>query len=125
MVMLVNYFLSDLAGFAASTAFASFGALTVAVLLLALIIRIMTSSGFAALLAATMLELALMVTYLVDASVYEGLFPSIMEKLILFERFYVFIDGTFDVTGVVYFLSVTGVFLFLRVQSLEKRRWSE
>ena len=31
----------------------------------------------------------------------------------------------FDVTAIVYYLSVTGFFLFLSVQSLEKRRWSE
>lgn len=125
VVMLVNYFLSDLAGFTASSAFASFGALAVLVLLLGLIIRLMTKSSFAALLTATVLELALTAVYLADASVFEGLFPKIMEELSLFERFYVFVDGTFDVTGIVYFLSVIGLFLFLSVQSMEKRRWSE
>lgn len=34
-------------------------------------------------------------------------------------------DGVFDLTSLVYFLTVIGVFLFLTVQSLEKRRWSE
>ena len=36
-----------------------------------------------------------------------------------------FVDGVFDLTAVVYDLSVTGVFLFRSVQALEKRRWSE
>ena len=35
------------------------------------------------------------------------------------------IYGVFDLTSIVYFLSVIAVFLFLTVQSLEKRRWSE
>ena len=35
------------------------------------------------------------------------------------------VNGVFDVTAIVYYLSVTGFFLFLSVQSLEKRRWSE
>ena len=35
-----------------------------------------------------------------------------------------FANGIFDVTGLVYYLSVTGVFLFLTVQSIQKRRWS-
>ena len=48
-----------------------------------------------------------------------------MEGLSLFERFYQFVDGVFDLTSLVYFLTVIGVFLFLTVQSLEKRRWSE
>ena len=38
---------------------------------------------------------------------------------------YTIVNGVFDVTAIVYYLSVTGFFLFLSVQSLEKRRWSE
>ena len=41
------------------------------------------------------------------------------------EKFYQFVDGIFDVRCLVYFLTVILVFLFLTVQSLEKRRWSE
>jgi len=125
VIMLVNYFLSDLTGFAGTSSFASLASLAVAVLLLAVIIRVMTKSSFAALATATVLEAILLVLYLVTPSSFEGLLPAIMEKLSLFERFYMFVEGTFDVTGVVYFLSVTGVFLFLCVQSMEKRRWSE
>ena len=54
-----------------------------------------------------------------------GLFPSLVEELSLFEKFYQFVDGIFDVRCLVYFLTVILVFLFLTVQSLEKRRWSE
>lgn len=48
-----------------------------------------------------------------------------MEQLSFFDRFYDFVYGIFDLSSVVYFLTVIGVFLFLSVQSLEKRRWSE
>lgn len=47
-----------------------------------------------------------------------------MEELSLFERFYGLLYGVFDLTGIVYYLSITGVFLFLSMQSLEKGRWS-
>ena len=33
-------------------------------------------------------------------------------------------DGVFDLTAVVYYLSVIAVALFLTVQTMEKRRWS-
>ncbi len=48
-----------------------------------------------------------------------------MQELSLFDRFYQFVDGVFDVTSIVYFITVIGFFLFLSVQSMEKRRWSE
>ena len=63
--------------------------------------------------------------YLVDSTRFEGLFPAIISKLSLFERFYTIVNGVFDATAIVYYLSITGFFLFLSVQSLEKRRWSE
>lgn len=62
--------------------------------------------------------------YLADQELFEGLLPDIMAKLSLFERFYTFVNGVFDLTAVVYYLSVTALFLFLSVQSLEKRRYN-
>ena len=47
-----------------------------------------------------------------------------MEQLSLFERFNAFVNGVFDMTAIVYYLSVIGFFLFLSVQSLEKRRYN-
>lgn len=38
---------------------------------------------------------------------------------------YGMVEGVFDLRSVVYFISVAAVFVFLSVQSLEKRRWSE
>ena len=48
-----------------------------------------------------------------------------MTTLSLFERFYVFVNGVFDMTAIVYYLTVIALFLFLSVQALEKRRWNE
>lgn len=125
VVMLVNYFISDLAGFVSTSAFASFAAFTLVVLILMLIVRLMTKNTIVALIAGIALETVILVTYILDSTKFEGLFPEIMAQLSLFERFYGFVDGVFDVTSLVYYLSVIGVFLYLSVQSLEKGRWSE
>ena len=125
VVMLVNYFLGDLSGFASSTAYSSLTALAVAVLVLCAIVYLMTKNGFVSLVLAAVLEAGLIGFYLVDSSRFEGLFPAIISQLSLFERFYAVVNGVFDITAIVYYLSVTGVFLFLSVQSMEKRRWSE
>lgn len=50
--------------------------------------------------------------------------PDLMSELSLFERFYTFVNGVFDVTAIVYYASVTVFFLFLCVQSLEKKRYN-
>ena len=35
-----------------------------------------------------------------------------------------FTNGVFDVTGIVYFISVVAICLFLTMQSIQKRRWN-
>lgn len=125
VVMLVNYFIADLASFVSTTAFASLAALVVLILAVCLVIYLMTKNGFAALLTAAVLEGGLVIFYSFKSELFEGLFPALMEKLSLFERFYDIINGVFDLTAIVYYIAVAGVFLFLSVQSMEKRRWSE
>lgn len=125
VVMLLNYFLADLADFVSTSAFASFAAFTLLVLVLMLVVRLMTKNTTAALIVGIVGETCLLVPYILDSTKFEGLFPEIMEELSLFERFYGFVDGVFDLTSIVYFMTIVGVFLFLSVQSMEKRRWSE
>lgn len=124
VVMLVNYFIADLAGYASTSAYGSLAALVILALLLGGVVYLMTRNGFAALIATAVLEGTLMIVYIFKEEAFEGLFPEIMAQLSLFERFYGLLNGVFDLTSIVYFVSVIGVFLFLSVQSLEKRRWS-
>ena len=93
-------------------------------LLLGVLIRHLTGSetvGFG-------VSIALMavcgVVYFIDSSKFEGLVPDIMTKLSLFQRFTPFVNGVFDVTALVYDLTVIAFFLFLSVRSLEKRRYN-
>lgn len=76
-------------------------------------------------LAAGLSFLVLMLDYL--ASNLSGYLPvggDLVAKLCLFDVLDNFVYGLFDVSGIVLLLSVAGVFLFLTIQSLEKRRWS-
>ena len=49
---------------------------------------------------------------------------SVLGALALFQPFTDFVGGMFSVTGIVYYLSVAGLFLFLTGQALERRRWN-
>lgn len=49
-------------------------------------------------------------------------FNSVLGALALFQPFTDFVGGMFSVTGIVYYLSVAGLFLFLTGQALERRR---
>lgn len=123
-VILLNYFSVSLAEYVSATAFGSALALAVLAILLGLLIRHLTQNGNLAYGVTFVLLAAILVTSYVDVSVFEGLLPKIMRQLSLFERFEVFVNGMFDMTGIFYYLSVIAFFLFLSVQSLEKRRYN-
>ena len=50
--------------------------------------------------------------------------PGFMEKISLFEKFNGFVSGVFDISSIVFYVTVIIFFLFLTVQSLERRRYS-
>ena len=125
VVMLLNYFVAALAGFVPSTALASFGAFSLVALVLGVIVWLMTRSGFTAAAVFVALEGIETVVFILNSSLFEGAFGNLMERISLFEQFYRFVDGVFDIRSIAYFISVIAVFLFLSVQSLEKGRWSE
>ena len=123
-VILFNYYSVSLSEYISSTAFGSLIALDVLVILLGFLIRYLTRNEGLAYGVALALVLALSAAFLVDSSLFEGLLPAVMEQLSLFERFNTFVNGVFDVTAIVYYLSVIGFFLLLTVQSMEKRRYN-
>lgn len=53
----------------------------------------------------------------------EGVIVNFVSNISLFSRFRTFVNGIFDLSALVYYISVTIFFLFLCVQSLEKRRY--
>ena len=124
VAMLILYFISSLATFVPNEGRASLIALCAVVALFALILLALTRNSVVALLVAAAGIGGLCAAYMMSPAGFTGLFAKIMGQLSLFDRFDVFANGILDLTGVVYFLSVSGVFLFLTVQSLEKRRWS-
>ena len=61
---------------------------------------------------------------LLPSSMSDGIVYHIMEAFNVDGHFQSFVDGTFNVTEIVYFLSVMVISLFLTTQVMEKRRWS-
>lgn len=123
-VILLNYYSVSLSEYVSSTAMGSVIAMCLIIVALGAIIRYLTKNtnlayGFSSLFIAIIL-----ITYFVDMTKLEGLFPDIMKKLSLFERFNAFVNGVFDMISIVYYLTVIVFFLFLSVQSLEKRRYN-
>ena len=124
VIMLITYFMTSLASYVSTASSSSLIALSALALVLVAIVYLFTKNLSVAFLTAAPLVGALLIAYAIDASAFSGLFPALMKKLSLFERFYGTIGGMFDLTAIVYYLSIIGVFLFFTTETLEKRRWS-
>lgn len=69
-------------------------------------------------------EVVLVITYVVNSSIFEGGIQKVLEIFNLSAHFENFTNNIFDVTGIVYFLSVIAICIFLTMQSIIKRRWN-
>ena len=123
-IILFNYYSVSLSEYVSSTSFGSVIALAVLIFALGAIIRYVTRNEMLAYgIALGLLAVVCIMSY-VDPSAFEGLLPDLMKRLSLFDRFNTFVSGVFDLTAIVYYVSVIVFFLFLSVQSLEKRRYN-
>lgn len=123
-VILFNYFSVSLSEYVSATAYTSLIALAVIIFILIQVMDHITKNHYFSYGIGIAAFVAVMVTFAVDSSKLEGLLPDIMTKLSLFKQFNVFANGVFDLTALAYFVSVIVFFLFLSVQSLEKRRYN-
>ena len=123
-VILFNYYSVSLSEYVASNAFGTIVALLVLVAILGAVIRYVTQNENLAYTVCLILLAGMVVLYFTNSASLEGLLPNIMTQLSLFERFSAFVNGIFDMTAIVYYFSVIVFFLFLSVQSLEKRRYN-
>ncbi len=122
--MLFNYYCSSLSDYVSATALSAMISLIVVAAILGLVVRAMTKSNIVAIAVFAVGTIITVVIYFANQEMLNNLLPNLMKKISLFERFNVFVNGVFDVTGIVYYISVMVFFLFLCVQALEKRRYN-
>lgn len=124
LVLLADFYTARLAGFVSSVSYVSFLFLLAVGLLTGLVVRLMTKNAVAALVTALILDGGMLIGWLVNSAAFGGWMGKILSALCVFSRMTGFIDGVLDWSAILYFLSAAVIFLFLTVQSFEKRRWS-
>lgn len=122
--LLVDYFLTTIAGYIPSDVGSTCVVITVLIIACVLGLAALTKNGIVAVAVGIAMEVALVATALFDSAALEGFVADLMADLCLFDRFSLFVSGVFDVTSIVFYAAVGAVFVFLTMHSFEKRRWS-
>ena len=108
-----------------TTPVASFISVTVMICLAGLIVYLFTKNYWIAFGVAVAGEIVALAFYLKDSSLYTGLAQKIISAISIFNRIDAFVtDQLFDMTAVVYYISIAFAFCFLTAQVVDRRRYN-
>lgn len=105
-------------------ALVNYGILTALAIVVTFLLYALTKNFYAAFVFAAMSEGLLIYFYRAKPEVLEGSVAKILSYAALFRRMDDMVYGIFDVTAIVYYISIAALFLFFTVQVIEKRRWN-
>lgn len=122
--LLLMYMMNGLSSMIPDTASASLLCFCALAVLISLLLYTLTRNYAVSIGALIVFLAAIIIFYVVDSAAFAGLFPSLITYLAVFERFIALTGGVFDITAIVYLVTFAVFFVYLTVQSVEKRRWS-
>lgn len=124
-VLLVLYLWDGLMGFLPSSALSCMLGMIVLLSLLVLYLWQMTSNWVLCAAGEAMIVAGCVVTYFVKQDLFENLLTKLLGNLALANVFTgITQNNIVDVSGIMLYLSLIAVFIFLTVQVIQKRRWS-
>jgi len=124
VAMFMGYWATNLSSLISDKPSAALYLCSALVLVLVLVMRSMTGNWTLALSVGIGLEFVVLIIYLIFSQWLSGVTLAFLDWLALFAPFSKMVNGVFDLTVIVYYLTIIALFLFLSVQSMEKRRWS-
>lgn len=122
--MMLMYFFTDIGSMASDSGTVALIVLTALVVGLVAVVYLLTRSSAAAVMTGAVLELACVVAYFISSAALTSLLRSLLSWLGLFSMSQNLFSGVLDIPAIVYYLSITGLFLFLCAGTLERRRWN-
>ena len=124
VILFAFYMMNGISSFFSETAMSTCVTFGILIIALSLMIYSMIKNAVISGAVCVIGEVALVIVYVVKSSVFEGGIQKVLEVFNLSSHFENFTNSIFDVTGVLYFLSVIAICIFLTMQTILKRRWN-
>lgn len=118
------YMMNGISSFISQTSMSTCIAFGLLIIAIAMIIYTMIKNIIISVIVGVVGEIVLVIIYVINSSFFEGGIQKVLEVFNLSGHFETFTNGIFDIKGIVYFLSVIAVCIFLTIQSIVKRRWN-
>ncbi len=123
VLVLIN-FMSGIANLIPTSASASLVGFILIAVIVGIVTHTMIKNVAVSLGTSAVLICATFIVYFVNSSVFEGAIPNLFSALAIFDRLSSFQNGMFDLTAIAFYISISALFVYLTVQSMEKKRWS-
>ncbi len=93
------------------------------ILIIAFLIYNSTKNIYVSLIFAVLSAGAVAIIYFINSLAFDGIITKVLGWFSVLSRFDNFNMGIFDVSDIIYYLTFSAAFLYLSINSIEKRRW--
>lgn len=124
IIMIFTYLMSGIAGLLPADGIFHFYFLAVLILILAVVLYFWIHNGWLAAAVGLAAEGLLAAAYLFFSDRFTNLISNILEHISITDRYSNFILGIFDGSALIYYLSVSFLFVFLTIQRIQKKRYN-
>lgn len=123
-ILFCSYMMDGIESFFSDTAISSMVAFLIIAVVVGIVVYQLTKNIIFSSCVGGVLVIGIAAVYFIKPTVFTGLIQKFLNLFAIANHFDNFVGGIFDVTGIIYMLSVVCIFVFLTVQCIQKRRWS-
>lgn len=124
VVMLFTYLMTSIAQLLPSDNFSVLLMFIALFILVCVLLQQMIHNVWATTFIGIIGVVAMVVVYFIKPELYDNLMVNVLGTLSIATRYENFSLGIFDISALIYYLSISFVFVFLTVQKVRKQRWS-
>lgn len=124
VLLFAFYSMNGISSFFSKTSMSTCVTFGLLILAAAMIVYTMIKNIIISVITGIVGEIILAVMYVMKSQIFTGGVQKALNAFDLSGHFNNFANGIFDIKGILYFLSVIAVCIFLTIQSISKRRWN-
>lgn len=123
-ILFCSYMMDGIESFFSDTAISSMVAFLIIAVVVGIVVYQLTKNIIFSSCVGGVLVIGIAAVYFIKPTVFTGLIQKFLNLFAIANHFDNFVGGIFDVTGIIYMVSVVCIFVFLTVQCIQKHRWS-
>lgn len=123
-ILFCSYMMDGIESFFSDAAISSMVAFLIIAVVVGIVVYQLTKNIIFSSCVGGVLAIGIAAVYFIKPTVFTGLIQKFLNLFAIANHFDNFVGGIFDVTGIIYMVSVVCIFVFLTVQCIQKRRWS-